>query len=112
MALASLLGHPPIFLKVKHLRPCWIAGLLQGLIQSTADKDTILSRWLLEGAPAGFALPIPPGPYFPPASDPEGAAIEDMLAAEKNHPSFYACYGEKVSPGLKQALKEVERGFA
>ena len=72
----------------------------------------MLSRWLLEGAPAGFALPIPPGPYFPPASDPEGAAIEDMLAAEKSHPTCYACYGEKVSLGMKQALKYVKKGFA
>ena len=73
--------------------------------RKTADKDIVLGQWLFEGAPAGYTIPVPGGPYFPPSSDPEGAAVEDILSATRNHPSFDACYGEKTSPGMQQAMK-------
>ena len=51
------------------------------------------------------------GPYFPTCTDPPGASMSDLLAAERNHPSFNETHGEKVSPGLKQALDTANRGF-
>ena len=56
--------------EVKHPHASWIAGLFKALVEATEDLDTAVPQWLREGAPAGFRVPIPPGPYAHASTDP------------------------------------------
>ena len=87
-------------------------GCPMALQISTGDEDRVVSDWLLHGALGGLASLSPKGPYFPATSDPPGSSISDVLAAERNHPSFDDLLGEASSPGRRQALDTAKRGFA
>ena len=106
------MGAPPEAIKDKHPHSCWYAGVFRALQKVTADQDLVIADWLLRGAPGGFSLPVPPGPYFPRCTDTPGAEVSDLLAAAKNHPSFDDSYGEATPPGLALALETAARGYA
>ena len=101
----------PTLGEARHPRTEWRAGLIGHLLAATQDPDTVLSAWLLHGAPAGYTRPVPPGPWFP-AADPDVAEAEsELLTAGRNHPSFYETYGEDIAPGLRLACEAAEGGF-
>ena len=77
------------------------------------DPDVDMLKWLLEGAPAGYAASVPPGPWFP-KQHVEDEELEHVKlhGAARNHPSFYETHGEGEAPGSRQALYLVNVGHA
>ena len=110
--LLEVLEAIPSAITDQHPHSCWHSGVFKALLLATHDEDLVLADWLLHGAPGGFSQSVPPGPYFPPASDPPGASIDDLLVATRNHPSFEDTFGESISPGRALALDTAKRGFA
>ena len=93
LALATLLGKPPEILEDKHPHSHWIAELFETLVEATEDLDTLILQWFRDGAPAGFRVPIPPGPFCSSMCGPPGASEADLIASERNHP----CFNDKLA---------------
>ena len=64
------------------------------------------------GSPGGVQSSNPPRSSLSSLMRSPRGSIEDLVSAERNIPSFHEKHGEEVSPGLQQALKTAQKGYA
>ena len=66
--VCQALGIPPEAGEQHHTHSVWRHAIVAAVQRTAGDPDTAVATWLREGAPAGFSLEVPPGPWFPEAT--------------------------------------------
>ena len=110
-AVGALFGMDAGAVERRHPATPWRGALIGAVGRDAGDPDTVLSDWLMDGAPMGIEAPIVPGGLFPLAFSEADATPAEVLSEtfSGNHPSFTAL-GAK-GPGWQAVADHVAHGF-